>query len=289
LRPRQFIKNGVVFAAFVFTVRLAWRPADPASWLPLLGRSLLAFAAFCAVSSAGYLVNDLHDVRADRLHPRKRLRPIASGAVSSRRALVAALACYTVGLSVGAGLVWRFEAALAGYAALVLGYTFALKHVVLLDAFTIAAGFALRAVGGALAIAVPISPWLYLCTVLGALLLAVNKRRHELVLLEDGAGEHRPALTSYSLPLLNRMSAAVAGAVVIAYGVYAATAKNLPKHRAMLVTVPFVLYGVYRYLYLVHRRDEVGSPDELLVRDRPLLLCIALWLICAALVLTAFR
>ncbi|HZQ37898.1 MAG TPA: decaprenyl-phosphate phosphoribosyltransferase [Dehalococcoidia bacterium] len=289
LRPKQFIKNGVVFAAFIFTVRLAWRPLYPDTWLPLLGRSLLAFAAFCAVSAAGYLVNDLHDVAADRLHPRKRLRPIVSGALGRRAAVIAALIGYAAGLAAGAALGWRFEATLAGYALLTLAYTFALKQAVILDVLVIAAGFALRAMAGAFAIAVPVSPWLYLCTVLGALLLAVNKRRHELLLLDADAIRHRPALAAYSLPLLDQMSSTVAAATVIAYSLYTFTAENLPKNHAMMVTVPFVLYGVFRYLFLVYRRDEGGSPDELLVRDLPLLACLALWLLTAAGVLAIYR
>jgi 4-hydroxybenzoate polyprenyltransferase len=289
LRPRQFVKNGVVLAPFVFTVRLAWRPLYPDTWLPLLGRSLVAFAAFCAVSAAGYLVNDLHDREADRLHPRKRQRPIAAGALGTGSATIAAVVGYTVGLAVGAPLGWRFEATLAGYALLVLAYTFALKRAVILDVLVIASGFALRAMGGAFAIAVPVSPWLYLCTVLGALLLAINKRRHELLLLDAGAVGHRPALAGYSLPLLDQISSTVAAATIIAYSLYTFTAENLPKNHAMMVTVPFVLYGVFRYLFLVYRRDEGGSPDELLVRDWPLLACVALWLLTAAGVLAIYR
>ncbi len=289
LRPKQFIKNGVVFAPLVFTVRLAWRPLYPDTWLPLLGRSLLAFVAFCAVSAAGYLVNDLRDVEADRLHPRKRLRPIASGALGTRPALLTALAGYTAGMIAGVLLGWRFEATLAGYALLVLAYSFALKRAVILDVLVIASGFALRAMGGAFAISVPVSPWLYLCTVLGALLLAVNKRRHELLLLDADAVNHRPALAAYSLPLLDQMSSTVAAATVIAYSLYTFTAENLPTNHAMMVTVPFVLYGIFRYLFLVYRRDEGGSPDELLVRDLPLLACVALWLITAAGVLAIYR
>jgi len=289
LRPKQFVKNGVVFAPLVFTVRLAWRPLYPDTWLPLLGRSLLAFTAFCAVSAAGYLVNDLRDIEADRLHPRKRLRPIASGALAARPAVYAALAGYAAGLLAGVPLGWRFEATITGYGLLVLAYTFVLKQAVILDVLAIASGFALRAMGGAFAIAVPVSPWLYLCTVLGALLLAVNKRRHELLLLDAEAVHHRPALAAYSVPLLDQMSSTVAAATVIAYSLYTFTAENLPTNHAMMVTVPFVLYGIFRYLFLVYRRDEGGSPEDLLVRDLPLLACVALWLITAAAVLAIYR
>lgn len=289
LRPRQFSKNAVVFAAFVFTVRIAWRPLAPETWLPLLGRATLAFAAFCAAAAAGYLLNDVRDRDADRLHPRKRLRPVAAGALAPRTALIAAAALAGLGVSLGAALGWRFEATLAGYGALAAAYSLLLKHVVVLDVLTIALGFVLRAMAGAFAIRVPISPWLYVCTLLGALLLGVNKRRHEYLLLEDDAAGHRPALSAYSLPLLDRLSVAVAAATALAYLLYTLTANNLPGNHVMLATAPFVLYGVGRYQYLVYRQDEGGSPDELLLRDRPLLACVAAWIVTATIVLARFR
>lgn len=289
MRPRQFLKNGMVFAALIFSVRLAWRPAYPETWFPLLLRSALAFVAFCAVCSAEYLINDVHDRASDRLHPRKRRRPIASGALSVRQAQAAAGLLFVVGLALGVALGWRFALALGGYAVLMLGYSYILKQLVLVDVITIAVGFVLRAMAGALAIHVPISPWLYLCTLLGALFLAVNKRRHELVLLQGGAADHRPILAEYSTPLLDQMSATVTSATVIAYSFYTFSADNLPANHVMMVTIPFVLYGLFRYLYLVYRRDEGGSPDELVVRDRPLIACVALWIVLAGTLLALFR
>jgi len=289
VRPKQFTKNLVVFAALLFTVRLAWQPSRPDSWLPLLARATLGFAAFCAVAAAGYLINDLRDVDADRRHPRKRLRPIASGELSERSAIVAAAALYAAALALALPLGWRFVLALCIYGALVTSYTYLLKHLVLLDVLAIALGFVLRAIAGALAIRVPVSPWLYLCTLLGALLLAINKRRHELVLLGEDAPDHRAVLAGYSVGLVDALSAAVASATVLAYALYSLTAANLPANHAMLLTLPFVLFGVYRYQTLMRRHDGRSGPEEVLVRDRPLLVCVALWLLTAAAVLAAYR
>lgn len=289
LRPKQWLKNGIVFLAFVFTIRQAWRPFDPASWLPLLGQTILAFVAFSAIASAGYLVNDLRDIEADRLHPRKRLRPLPAGTLRPRVAVAAAILLAVFGLALGFGLSWRFGLVLLAYGASTLAYSYLLKHLVIVDILTIAVGFVLRAVGGALVIGVPISPWLYLCTILGALFLALGKRRHELLLLGDGSAAHRPSLDQYTPQLLDQMTSAVTASTIVAYSLYTVTAPNLPANHAMLATVPFVLYGLFRYLFLVYLRDEGGSPEDVLLRDRPLLIDIGLWLLTAFVILLVFR
>jgi 4-hydroxybenzoate polyprenyltransferase len=289
MRPQQFVKNGIVFTALVFSVRQAWRPAFPDSWVPLLLRAILAFCAFCLVAAGEYLVNDIRDRDADRQHPRKRFRPIASGEVPLPLAQTTATLLFAAGLMGGLALGWRFALVLAGYAALMLAYSFALKAIVLVDVIVIAIGFVLRAIAGALAIGVPVSPWLYLCTGLGALFLAVNKRRHELVLLQNGAAEHRPILQEYSTHLLDQLSAMVTAATLIAYSLYTFSAENLPKNHIMMVTIPFVIYGLFRYLFLVYQKDEGGSPDEIVVRDRPLIACMALWICTAGVVLALYR
>ncbi len=289
MRPRQFIKNGVVFLALIFTAGQVWQPGKPDTWLPLLLRACLAFAAFCAVAAGEYLVNDAADVCSDRSHPEKRLRPVASGELSPRRAQLAGVAAVATGIALGAPLGWSFTAVLGAYAALMLGYTYALKHIVLVDMLTIAAGFMLRAVAGAFAIKVPVSTWLYTCTILGALLLAINKRRHELLLMDAGAASSRPSLARYSVRMLTRLSAVVAAATVAVYALYTTSADGLPHNHAMAATIPFVLFGVYRYLHLVHRRGAGGAPDELIVRDAPLLACLVLWMGTSGALLAAYR
>ena len=289
LRPRQWLKNGLVLLAFAFAVGEAWEVTDPDSWAPLLARTLLAGLAFCAVSSAGYLVNDLRDIERDRLHPRKRRRPLASGALSTRTAWATAPALLVAGGALGSALGWRFAAVLAAYLALTLLYSFALKHVAFVDLLALALGFVLRAVAGGVAIDVPISPWLYLCTLLGALFVAIAKRRHELTALGDGASGHRPILTEYSVGLLDQMMGIVAASTVMAYALYTVTAPNLPANGAMLATMPFVLYGIFRYLSLVHRREAGGSPEEALLQDRPLQLTVVLWIATAMTILVLSR
>lgn len=293
MRPRQWTKNLIVYLALLFSINQEWQVDDPSSWMSLLGWSTIAFVLFCLVSSAEYLMNDVVDRESDRLHPEKRHRPIASGLLSARAALVwaAALGGAAIGggFALSAPLTWHVGAALAGYIVLMLSYTFVLKHVVLMDMMAIGAGFVLRAMTGALAIDVPISPWLYVVTALGALFLVIHKRRAEIVLLEAGASNHRPILEEYSAALLDQMASLVTASTLIAYGLYTFTAENLPENNAMMLTIPFVLYGLLRYLYLVHQRNEGGSPEEILLRDWPLIVDILLWLTTAATVLVVYR
>ncbi len=269
LRPRQWTKNGIVFAALVF----ARRVFEPVPFL----QATAAFLLFCAASGAVYLVNDIMDVEQDRLHPRKRHRPIAAGDLSIPLAWGVAGGLVAATLA----LAYLVRPLLAGlilaYFVLQFAYSLVLKHQVILDVFTIAAGFVLRAAAGAVAIGVPVSPWLYVCTVLLALFLGLAKRRAEIMLLNTAAGSHRRILEEYSATLLEEMIAVVTSSTVMAYSLYTFSAENLPRNHSMMLTIPFVLYAIFRYLYLVYRRNEGGSPEQLLLTDVPLLVCILLW------------
>ncbi|MHB8646991.1 MAG: decaprenyl-phosphate phosphoribosyltransferase [Thermomicrobiales bacterium] len=268
-RPKHWIKNGFLFAGIIFAKQL--------TNLSAIGHVLAAFALFCVVASAIYFLNDLRDRAADRLHPKKRFRPIAAGEISAPLAWTVAL--IGLGVAVPLALLLRpaFGLIIVGYVALQFAYTYWLKEQVLLDVFALATSFVLRAMAGAVVIAAPISPWLYVCTVLLSLCLGFAKRRHELMLLESGAGSHRAVLDEYSATLLEEIIAVVTSATVMAYALYTFNAENLPKNHAMMFTIPFVLYAVFRYLYLVYRKGEGGSPEEALFADRPLLVCIVLW------------
>jgi 4-hydroxybenzoate polyprenyltransferase len=211
------------------------------------------------------------------VHPIKRLRPIASGRLDPQIALIAAIALVVAGLAASAALSAGFVAVVAGYIALQALYTGLLKHVVILDVLVLAAGFVLRAVAGAVAVEVPISPWLYVCAMLLALFLALGKRRQELLLLTGDAAGHRPALEHYTVGLVDQLLQVVTTSVLVAYMLYTFFADNLPRNHSMMLTIPFVLYGLFRYLYLIHARGEGGSPEEVLLRDRPMTLCVALW------------
>ena len=269
LRPLQWAKNAVVFAALVFSGGLFGVGA--------LLQTLTAAAVFCCASSAMYLVNDLRDIEGDRVHPVKRHRPIAAGLVTTRQATLAAMVLFSLAV-VGAWLVAApLLAVILTYVALVMAYSYGLKRLVILDVFAIAAGFVLRAVGGAVAIRVPVSPWLYLCTLLLALFVGFGKRRHELTSLDTEAVRHRVNLEAYSVPLLDQIIGVVASAIVMTYSLYTFAAPNVPQNHAMMLTIPFVVYGLFRYLYLIQRRDLGGAPETLLFADRPLLVCIAGW------------
>ena len=271
LRPEQWTKNLLLFAGLIFGGRLLEVHAALTS--------VAAFAIFCALSGAIYLFNDVWDRDTDRRHPLKQTRPIAAGDLAAPAALLAAAALAAVALPAAFLVNPALGAVSAGYALLMLLYSTALKHVVIIDVLTIAGGFVLRAIAGALAVNVPIGAWLLSCTTLLALFLALSKRRHELILLGEGAVDHRRILEEYSPYLLDQMIAVVTASTLIAYAVFATsadTAQRLGTSRLGL-TIPFVLYGIFRYLYLVHQKRGGGSPAALLVTDRPLLACIALW------------
>jgi 4-hydroxybenzoate polyprenyltransferase len=214
-RPRQWPKNGLVFLAFFFSVGEAWHVQDPGSWLPLLYRAMLASLAFCVASSGGYLINDVLDVDRDRIHPVKQHRPITSGALSPRFATAAAGVFLVVGLGLACVLGWPFIVVLVAYCGISLAYSARLKHVVIVDLFILAFGFVLRAVAGGVSIGVRISPWLYLCTLLGALFLVMTKRRYELTMLDTNAGRHRPALSNYTVELLDQMIMIISASTVV--------------------------------------------------------------------------
>lgn len=269
LRPLQWTKNAVVGAALVFDVRLL----EPAAVAQTVG----AVAAFCCVSSGGYLVNDLRDAAADRLHPEKRHRPIAAGKIAPATAITLAAALFLSGLLLAWLVRPDLAAVVAGYAALSLAYSFGLKRLVLLDVLAIGAGFVLRAVGGGVAIASPISPWLYACTLLLALLVGFGKRRHELAALGPVGGRHRPALRAYSLPLLDWLIALLAVGTLTAYALYAFAAIDRHGTAGLLFTVPFVAVAIGRYLFLLRRRGLGGTPEALLFADRPFLIAVAGW------------
>lgn len=271
LRPGQWLKNLIVFAALVFGQRFAE--------LRSLGRALLAFILFCAFSSAVYLVNDIVDLEADRKHPTKSLRPIATGQVSVKTALTLALLLLAGGLGCALFLGLPFSACLIAYFALNLLYSFILKRIVILDVMLIAIGFVLRAIGGGLAIKVEISSWLIVCTILLALFLGFSKRRYESVLLENEAEHHRRSLREYSPQFLDQMISVVTASTVVAYAFYTLSPETQQKFhtRSLELTIPFVLYGIFRYLYLVHQKTQGGDPARTLLTDKPLLINIMLW------------
>jgi 4-hydroxybenzoate polyprenyltransferase len=277
MRPHQWIKNGLVLAPLLFDQRLfdAQRV-----WL-----SFIAVVAFCLVASGVYLVNDVRDAESDRHHPVKRFRPIAARQVSPDVALGAAVMSISASLALGWLVRLEFTAVIAAYALLMTAYSAGLKRIVILDVFAISAGFVLRAAGGAVAIAVPISPWLYVCTMLAALLIGFGKRRHELVLLGDQAIDHRANLNAYSLPLLDQFLSIVAASTVMAYALYTFDAATVPRNQTMMLTLPFVVYGIFRYLYLIFRRDLGGSPEALLFQDPPLLASVVGWAVASGLIL----
>ncbi|MBI2756009.1 MAG: decaprenyl-phosphate phosphoribosyltransferase [Chloroflexi bacterium] len=282
VRPKQWLKNGLLFVPLVFTLNIGT--------FRLLVQSVEAVLIFCALSSAGYLLNDVADVTADRQHPRKRFRPIAAGVVPVPLALGLGLVLASGGVVLAFLLRPQFGLLALLYLALTASYTLWLKHIVLLDIFGLAGGFVLRAVAGAVAINVPASPWLYIATLLGALLIALGKRRAELSALGAGAGEVRRNLEAYSLPLIDQLITVVSSAAVMTYALYTFSAENLPRDRSMMLTIPVVLYGMFRYLYLVHdgggdAGDVSGAPEDLLFRDRPLLISVLLWVVLAVAVL----
>jgi 4-hydroxybenzoate polyprenyltransferase len=264
-------------------------PDDISTWDHMLVQALVTALVFCGVSGAGYLINDVRDVESDRMHPTKRNRPIASGKLAPKAALAWAALFIGLGVVVAFVIDWRTGAVVVGYIGLQVVYTTVLKYEVILDVMAIAAGFVLRALAGAYAIDVPTSPWLYVVTALGALFLAITKRRAEVQLLAEGATSHRAVLQHYTGPFLDQMTAMVTASTVIAYALYTFTAEALPENHLMMLTIPFVAYGVFRYLFLSLTRNEGGSPEEVLLKDVPLILCILGWVVTSMIVLTASR
>jgi 4-hydroxybenzoate polyprenyltransferase len=282
LRPKQWIKNGFVFMALVFDQKLT-------VW-PLLLRTTFAFILFCMISSTVYIINDLADIEKDKLHPKKRRRALPSGQLQPWFAVLAAIGILAVCLPLSFWLDPLFGAIILTYFLLNLAYSFALKNVVIVDVMIVAAGFVLRVGAGVVvAEAERFSPWLYVCTIFLALFMAIGKRRHELVLLAEGAEGHRKILDQYTIPLLDEMSQVVTTSAIIAYSFYTFSASNLPANHAMMLTIPFVIYFVFRYQYLIHVKGEGGAPEMLLYTDLPLLLDVLLWGIAIILIMYVFN
>jgi 4-hydroxybenzoate polyprenyltransferase len=278
LRPRQWVKNLFVFAGLVFAQRLF----TPSAWT-----ALAAFVIFCGLSGAIYLLNDVADRDKDRLHPTKRERPVASGLLPVPAATVAGGLLVVVGLAAATWLSPPFAVTALAYVALLTLYSVWLKHVVIVDVITVASGFVLRAVAGAVAIGVEISGWLLICTILIALFLALGKRRHEYLTLEGAAARHRPILAEYSAGLLDQMIAVVTASTVTAYALYTMSPETVAKFHTPLLpaTLPFVLYGIFRYLYLLYRQQLGGNPSELFLNDRALLVNTICWMVAVLLII----
>jgi len=289
MRPKQWAKNGIVFLAFIFSVNQFWTPEHIRSWDNLVIRATLTAIAFCMASSAEYIINDLRDRESDALHPRKRLRPIAAGLISPSEAMVWSLTLTVASFALAFAIDWRTGVVVIAYVLSSLLYSYVLKYQVILDVMSIAAGFVLRAVAGAYAINVPVSPWLYVVTALGALFLAITKRRAEVTLLQGSASDHRATLGMYTPALLDQMTSMVTASTVIAYALYTFTAENLPANHTMMLTIPFVAYGIFRYLYLSLTKNEGGSPEEVLLKDIPLLVTVLGWVAVSMAVLVAYR
>jgi 4-hydroxybenzoate polyprenyltransferase len=270
MRPRQWPKNMFIFAALIFDRQLTHYNA--------LLKCIAGFVVFCLIASAVYFINDILDVEADRQHPSKKFRPIASGKLPIPVAIVMAVIFVGISVPFAYYLSPVFAAIVAGYFLLNLAYSKWLKHIPLVDVLVLAADFVLRVAGGVALIQVErFSPWLYVCTTLLALYIGFGKRRAELTLLSDNAQSHRKVLDGYTIPFLDQLITVVSSCTIIAYSFYSFSAPNLPDNHTMMLTIPFVLYGVFRYLYLIHIKQEGGAPEELLLSDHPLQISIGLW------------
>jgi 4-hydroxybenzoate polyprenyltransferase len=282
LRPKQWHKNGLVFMALVFDVKLT-------NW-PLLVGTIFAFILFCMISSTVYIINDLADLEKDKQHPKKRRRALPSGQLKPWFAVLGAVGILAVCVPLSFWLHPGFGALVLTYFVLNLAYSFALKNVVIVDVMVVAAGFVLRVAAGAIvAEAERFSPWLYVCTIFLALFLSVGKRRHELILLAEGANSHRKILDEYTVKFLDEMSHLVTTGAIVSYSLYTFSAVNLPENHAMMLTIPFLIYFVFRYLYLIHVKGEGGAPEMLVYTDLPLLLDLLLWGIGVVLIMYVFN
>ncbi len=270
MRPHQWTKNVVVFAALVFDGKFL--QPEP------LVRTVIAFVLFCLVSSAVYLLNDLADIEKDRAHPTKQNRPLAAGTLKPWIAVAAIIVILALSWPLAYVLDPLLGLILAGYFLLNVAYSFSLKNLVILDALSVAAGFVLRVGAGSVVVGVErFSPWLYVCVTMIALLIALGKRRAELVELQGGAINHRAILDEYTVPFLDQLIGIVTGATIVSYSIYTFSAENLPDNHFMMLTIAFVVYFLFRYLYLIHVKGEGGAPDELLFKDKPLFVTAVLW------------
>lgn len=270
MRIRQWTKNALVFFALIFDKQLF----HPEAFL----RTIAGFFLFCLLSSAVYIFNDLMDIEADRQHPEKKNRPIPSGKLTTGSALTVGILLVILVLPLGYLLSPTFSIILLTYLILMVIYSRWLKHVPILDVLVIAAGFVLRVHSGVTLITIErFSPWLYVVTTLGALYLGLGKRRAELALLASNANAHRRVLDGYTIPLLDQYILIVSSTTILAYSLYTFSAPNLPTNHSMMLTIPFVLYGIFRYLYLIESKHAGGAPEDVLLSDRPLQLTILLW------------
>jgi len=269
MRPRQWIKNLLVFAG-IFYAGMIDKPV-------FLLKVTIAFAVFCALSGSVYIVNDIRDVEQDKRHPLKCRRPIASGRLATATAWRAAVSIAAVALVVAFVISTRFGLCAVAYIVLGLAYSFVLKSIVIVDLITLALGFVLRAYAGTQVVSVEVTPWFLECILFLALFIAICKRRHELVLLNEGATKHRKVLREYSVGFLDQMVSVATTAALLSYALWTTAPQTREKFDGMIVTVPFVLYGIFRYLYLVYYRKEGGAPEALILTDRSLLINIFLW------------
>jgi 4-hydroxybenzoate polyprenyltransferase len=278
MRPLQWIKNGLVFLPFVFAIDVAWSVDDLGQVPDLLVRLVLVFLAFCAMSSAVYLLNDFLDRDSDRQHPVKRHRPIASSQIGTPVAVGAMVALAAVGLAVVAFLDWALGLVGVIYVGINAGYSLGAKRIVLLDVFAVTSGYVLRAVAGALAIDVTPSPWLYATTAAGALFIVLGRRYAEVRLAGESAAGQRSVLQSYSGPFITQLLTITATAAWLSYTLYTIEAQNLPENNTMLFSLPFVTFGLFRYLYLLNSSQQAEAPEQLIIRDLPLMLAIIGWI-----------
>jgi len=278
MRPAQWTKNGFIFVPLVFDEKLFQIE-------PFL-RTLAGYVMLCLISGTVYLINDLVDIDKDRQHPTKRNRPIASGQLSETVAIAAAILIPAIVLPLSFALDVTFGLILTSYLVLQIAYSFWLKNLVIIDVMVIAAGFVLRvAAGVALVEAERFSPWLYVFTTLLALFLALGKRRQEIVLLKGQARNARAILDHYNLPFLDEMTAVVTAGILMTYALYTFSAPNLPENHTMMLTIPFLIYGIFRYLYVIHVQGNGGAPDEVLLKDHPLQAAVGLFFVSVVLIL----
>ncbi|MFQ5873416.1 MAG: decaprenyl-phosphate phosphoribosyltransferase [Dehalococcoidia bacterium] len=289
MRPKQWTKNLIIFLPVAFTLNLSWDPKDLSDVGSIFSKVGAAFGLFCLLSSAVYLINDIVDLERDRRHPKKRSRPLASGRLSVQTALVVALVFLAVAIPLAFYLELTFGAVATAYVAIMVLYIFLLRRLVILDVFTIAGGFVARAAAGAVVISVTPSPWLYVCTALGALFIGFAKRRHEVLLLGEGGAEHRDSLEHYTPEMLDHLITMIMPSTLIAYTLYTFSAENLPSNHAMMLTIPFVAYGIFRYFFVIHSKNAGGNPEDILIRDIPILVTIGLWLATTVAVLWGYR
>lgn len=281
MRPRQWTKNAFAFVPLLF---------DGNPTPTRIFNTLFAFVLLCCMSSAVYLMNDLSDIESDRQHPTKKNRPIPSGRLNTTTAVIAAAILALGSTAAAYTLNTAFMLMIIGYLVVQIAYTFRLKHMVLLDVSTVAAGFIMRIAAGATAIEVRnFSPWLYIFGGFLALFMILGKRRHELVLLGSGAGGHRKVLEEYSLPFLDILISIVTTSCIVSYSLYTFLSEGLPDNNLMMLTIPCVMYGMFRYLYLIHIKQQGGAPEEILLRDRPTQIDLIIWIFIVFLVLYVFN